>query len=242
MTSLPITGRVAWWGTALLRGHVGPDEFGDALGAEHVAHVVVGGGSLAAALRDSGVTGVAAVFPEPGDPAGLGGPAAFNAAAIDAGCGLVTVGPGPGLGWVPQEVGRAMEWTEHTTEHRTPPDLGEADRALRTTLLAAVNALGRLDVARWRPEVADELHSLRGGDPLDAPPGVPRAAVDLARRAVHLLTVVDLALVDDGAALSASEATLRREAVVPLGRTARRALAAACSPDGWPPEAGDVAR
>ena len=46
--------------------------------------------------------------------------------------------------------------------------------------------------------------------------------------------VVDVALLDEGGAVSASEVRRRREALQPLERAARRALVAACSPEGWP--------
>lgn len=237
---MPVAAIVAWWGTAMLRGHVGPDELTDALSDEHVAQVVVGGGTLVAALRDSGPRGIAAVFPEPGDLTGLAGPAAFNAAAVEAGSAVLAVEGG--LGLVPTEVGRAIEWTPYPALRRMPPDLGEADRHLRGTLPRVADRLARLDVARWHPDVADELQSLRGAAPLTAPPGVPVQAADLAGRALRLWTVADLALVDDGAAVSASEAAARRDAVLPLARAARHALSAACSPDGWPPEPDAAAR
>jgi hypothetical protein len=83
--------------------------------------------------------------------------------------------------------------------------------------------------------VADELHDLRTAVPLAAPQGVPPRCVALAGRALHLAAVVDLALEDDGGAVSAGEAAQRRAALEPLERAARRALTAACSPDGWPP-------
>lgn len=244
-TTLPITAVAAWWGTAWLQGRIGPDEVADALGDEYVAHVVLGlphdpsATPLLTALggaRASGATGFAAVLPEPGDPVGLGGPPDLTGAAIEAGQALLTVGSRTGgLGLVPHEVGRAIEWTAYPAHRRTPPDVGEADRDLRAALLTAAEQLARLDVARWRPEVADALHDLREGAPLAAPPGVPHRCVELARRAVHLGRVVALALEDDGAAVSAGEIAARREAVLPLGRAARRGLAAACSPDGWPP-------
>jgi hypothetical protein len=47
--------------------------------------------------------------------------------------------------------------------------------------------------------------------------------------------VVELALEDDGGALSAHEIAQRREALLPLDRAGRRALVAACSPEVWPP-------
>lgn len=221
----------------MLRGLVGPDELTDALSDEHVAQVVVGGSTLIAALRASGSSGIAAVFPEPGDLTGLAGPAEFNAAAVEAGSAVLAVEGG--LGLVPTEVGRAVEWTSYPANRRMPPDLGEADRQLRHTLPRVADRLARLDVARWQPDVADELQSLRDSAPLTAPPGVPVRAVALAGQALRLWAVAELALVDDGAAVSASEAASRRDAVLPLARAARHALSAACSPDGWPsaPEA-----
>ncbi|TWG94982.1 hypothetical protein L615_005000000030 [Nocardioides sp. J9] len=81
----------------------------------------------------------------------------------------------------------------------------------------------------------DRLHDLRTAVPLEAPDGVPGRCIDLAGRALHLLDVARLALEDDGGALSTAEATARRAALEPLERTARHALGAACSPDGWPP-------
>jgi hypothetical protein len=49
------------------------------------------------------------------------------------------------------------------------------------------------------------------------------------------MTIVELALEDDGGALTAHEIAQRREALVPLDRAGRRALVAACSPEVWPP-------
>ena len=59
--------------------------------------------------------------------------------------------------------------------------------------------------------------------------------MSLAARALHALEVVDLALEDDGGALSLHEITRREQAILPLGSAARRALVAACSPEVWPP-------
>lgn len=247
MTYLPASARVAWWGTAWLQGRIGPDECLDGVlgGADpddadrDVAHVVVGGDATAplllelASARNRGAQAIAAAFPAPGDPVGLRGPADFTGAAIEQTEAVLLLGADSGL--VPYRVGRAVEWTLYAAERRPPPDLGEADRDLRTTLLTAAGALADLDVARWRPEVADELHDLRAAVPLTAPAGTPARAVDLAGRALHLGAVVELALEDDGGAVSASEAAVRRAALEPLDRAVRRALTAACSPDGWPP-------
>ncbi len=70
--------------------------------------------------------------------------------------------------------------------------------------------------------------------PLAPPPGTPARCVELAARSLQALAIVDLALEDDGGALSAAQATLRRESLHPLGAAARRGLVAACSPEVWP--------
>ncbi len=234
-----MAGRVAWWGTAWLRGLVGPDDLLDAVLADDAAHVLAGPDGPSAlvpalaAARAAGAEAVGAAFPAPGDPAGVRGPRDLTSAAVEAGEAVLLLGAP--LAWVPTRVGRAVEWTVFPADRRMPPDLGEADRALRGAVLAAAEGLARLDVARWRPEVADALHDLRTGVPLVAPPGVPARCRDLASRALHLEVVVDLALEDDGAAVSASEIAARREVLLPLDRAARHALTAACSPDGWPP-------
>lgn len=239
MSGLPASARLAWWGTAWLQGRIGPDAFLDGVLGDDVAHVVGGPGGASPLLveladaRNRGASGVGAVFPAPGDPAGLRGPRELNAAAIEAGEAVLLLGAGAAL--VPAQVGRAVEWTVLPAERRPPLDVGEADRALRAELLAAANTLADLDVASWQPEIADALHDLRAVVPLQAPDGVPARCVDLAGRALHLLAVTQLALADDGGALSVGEASARRSAIEPLDRAARHALGAACSPDGWPP-------
>lgn len=235
---LPVSARLAWWGTAWLRGQIGPDDLVDAVIGDDVTHVVVGGGgaglvSAVADLRAAGATALGAAFPAEGDLVGLGGPAAFNDAALEVGEAVVAVDAD--LGLVPSRVGPTIEWTLLPARRRQLPDVGEADRALRTVLLESADQLARLDVARWRPEIADELMNLRHRSALDAPPGVPPRCVDLAARGLQALAIADLALEDDGGALSVHEITLRRGALAPLARAGRRALVAACSPEVWPP-------
>ncbi len=233
---------MAWWGTAFLGGRVSPDDYVDAVLAGTTGQVYgdpTGQWSLleaTAAVRSVGATAFGAAFPAAGDPIGLSGPLLFTTAATEAGEAVIALGvrTEPGIGWVPVRVGQAVEWTTYDARRRVPPDLGDADRTLRRTLLDSANGLARLDVAHWRPEVADALHDLRAGDPVVAPPGVPPRAVDLARRALHLMEIVELALDDDGGAVSAAEITGRRAVLMPLGAAARHALTAACSPDGWP--------
>lgn len=248
---LPVSARLAWWGTSWLAGHVVTDLLLDAVVADDVTHAVAGLGALGlggpddatetllgglARLRAEDVASFGAAFPVEGDPVGLGGPPGFNRAAIEAGeAVVVTMRDGSAVGLVPEPLGPTVTWVAHCAVRRQLPDVGEADRGLRAALLASADALAALDVARWRPEVADRLTDLRHRDPLAAPPGVPERCVVLAARALHALEVVDLALEDDGGAVSLHEITRREQAILPLGAAARRALVAACSPEVWPP-------
>lgn len=240
--TLPASGRLAWWATAWLHGHVVTDLLIDAVLDGDATHAVAGlpgadgTETLVVALgrlRSAGATGFGAALPVEGDPVGLGGPRAFNDAALEAGEAVVVAGAG--LGLVPVRVGAAITWVAQPAQRRQLPDVGEADRALRSALLETAQSLADLDVARWRPEVADRLLNLRHRAPLPTPDGVPPRCVDLAARGMQALGIVDLALEDDGGAVTAQEMESRRTALVPLGRAARRALVAACSPEVWPP-------
>ncbi|WP_395691894.1 hypothetical protein [Nocardioides sp.] len=242
-THLPPAARLAWWGTAWLRGDVVTDLVVDAVVGDDATHVVAGlpgvTGTVGlveglAQLRRRGATGVGAAFPAEGDPVGLGGPRDFNTEALGAGEAVVAIGAGIGL--VPARTGAAVAWVATPAERRQLPDVGEADRALRVALVQSAQALADLDVARWRPEVADRLMDLRHREPLAAPDGVPARCVDLAARGLQAVEVVALALEDDGAAVSAAQMQERRAALVPLDRAGRAALTAACSPEVWPPD------
>jgi len=249
---LPASCRLAWWGTSWLRGVVVTDLLVDAVLGGDATHAVAGladaglpgdagTDTLVGALgrlRAAGAVGFGAALPVEGDPVGLGGPRAFNAAALELGEAVVVAGAGPGggnVGLVPLRTGAAITWVAHVAERRQLPDVGEADRALRAGLLETAEALARLDVARWRPEVADRLMDLRHRPHLEAPEGVPPRCVDLAARGVQATEIVELALEDDGGAVSAHEIESRRAALLPLERAGRRALVAACSPEAWPP-------
>ncbi|MFC5492540.1 hypothetical protein [Nocardioides caricicola] len=239
---LPAAARLAWWGTSWLRGHVVTDLLLDAVLGPDATHVVAGlpgaeGTETLVAglarLRSLGASYVGAAFPAEGDPLGLGGPREFNAEALEEGEAVVVAGTG--LGLVPQRTGAAIAWRAIPAERRQLPDVGEADRELRSALVESANALAGLDVAQWRPEVADRLMNLRHREPLAAPPGVPGRCVELAARGLQATEIVALALEDDGGALSSYEIERRRSALTPLDRAGRRALTAACSPEVWPP-------
>lgn len=241
---LPASARFAWWGTAWLRGRVSTDALLDAVIAGDAAHHVVGldpdhvGAeplvTALGALRRTGATALGLALPAEGDLLGLGGPGALNLAAVDAGEAVVAWATDP-VALVPDRVGAGVVWQAHTARRRQLPDVGEADRALRSALHEATEALVRLDVARWRPEVADALMDLRHRTVLPAPPGTPPRCVELAGRGLQALGIADLALEDDGGAVTAHEAERRVGALRPLERAGRRALVAACSPEVWPP-------
>jgi hypothetical protein len=237
-SALPPSVRLSWWGTAWLRGHVVADQMVDGVVADDAVHLVAGSDGAEplvlglGRLRNRGTTGLGLALPVAGDPLGLGGPGDFNSAALAAGEAVVAAGAE--LGLVPVRVGGSVTWTEHPALRRQVPDVGEADRALRSALIDAADELARLDLLRCRSGAPDELTDLRHPRPVPAPPGVPTRCLALAGRGMQAMTIVELALEDDGGALSASEVEQRRTALVGLERAGRRALVAACSPDVWP--------
>ncbi len=243
-SALPASVRLAWWGTSWLRGHVVADHLIDAVVDHDATHLVALDGTAEplmtglGGLRSEGADALGAAMPAEGDPVGLGGPAAFNAAALEVGEAVVALDAAGFVlrGLVPARVGAAVTWRALRAERRQLPDVGEADRALRAALIEAAEALAALDVARWRPDVADRLMNLRHRAALAAPPGVPTRCVELAARGLQALEIVDLALEDDGGALTAHDAQTRRTALTPLGRAGRRAIVAAASPEVWPPD------
>lgn len=237
---LPVSARLAWWGTSWLRGQVSPDDLVDAVLDGDVTHVVLGAGAgvgLIGALGDlrrAGASSFGAAFPAEGDLVGLGGPIEFNDAALEVGEAVIAVGADVGL--VPNWVGPTVEWSVLPARRRQLPDVGDADRELRTVLLESADRLAALDVARWRPEIADRFLNLRHRPTVVGPPGVPARCVDLASRGLQAIEIAALALEDDGAAITVHEIQQRRGALAPLARAGRRALVAACSPEVWPPD------
>jgi hypothetical protein len=202
-------------------------------------------------MRELHVPGLRVVLPAPGDTLGLPGPPEFNRIALEAGecvvsepvtTGWTTEIPGfnPGYGLVPHvtafgsvwEPGALVVWTEHHVLPRrltVVGSLAEAERELREALVTATETLRRLDVARWRPDAADRIATVRDGElPRGAlPPSAPPRCVRVLGTAARVRAVVELASEDDGAALTAFEIQRRARTLRELDAVCRRAMTAA---------------
>lgn len=236
-TALPESADLALWFGAWAAGVASLDDARDAVVGSDATHQVHGmpGESepvpLILALgkiRAAGATGAGIALPVPGDPLGLAGPAEFNTHALEVGQAVVF--DGADIGIVPHRAGSGVLWSQYPAAgRRQVPDPSEADTGLRQAVLDAANTLADLDVARWRPEVADALMALRRTSDLVLPHGMAPRAVKLVSLATRCLAIVQLALEDDGSAITAFEADRRRAALAPLDHAARRGLVAACS-------------
>jgi hypothetical protein len=232
---LPRGAALTVWLYACLRGSVGPDDFADAARGDDPQHLVVDWPGLpsrslvelpGAVVRASG-TSARVALPVAGDLVGLGGPAAFNRDALEAGEAVLL--EGTGLGLVPGVDARTVVW--QAVPATVPPllDPREEGRQLRSVLAATTAELTRLDVASWQPQIADLLLDGRHRPDLDLPRDLgPRAVEDL-ERAVLCLEVTDLAAASDGGAASAYEIRERLRCLADLARAARRVVVAVCS-------------
>ncbi len=192
----------------------------------------------------SGPREVAAVLPAPGDPAGT--PAVVAGAAQLAGEAVLVATPDGTYAAVPEvttfgsvyEPGHLVTWHVHAV-----PDwratlvgqvgtLSDAERDLRVALTRATEALADLDVARWRPDAAERIATLRyAADPgWDLPPGTEGRRLLVLVTAARLRAIVDLATADDGGAVNLWQADQRSTALRDIDRAARRALSAATHP------------
>ncbi|HWH27366.1 MAG TPA: hypothetical protein VNU26_00145, partial [Mycobacteriales bacterium] len=196
-------------------------------------------------LRADGVPRLRLVLPAPGDPLGLPGPGPFSSAALDAGEGVLAVREdGTGTGLVPAVTahGSALDgtvttvrWTAYRLAAVPPwsgPFLADADADLRRGVVQVAAALRDLDVARWRPELADALRDLRaagraGLADADLPPGYPDRARDVLVRSRQLAGVLELAGADSGGAVDSREAAAREAQLRELAGLVRRAQVAA---------------
>lgn len=234
---LPDAARLAVWFSAWCAGRASLDDARDAVVGGDAAHDVIGVPGHAeepvplilalGALRAERASTAGLALPVPGDPLGLGGPGSFNVEAIEHEEAVVL---DVDLGLVPVRAGGGVVWRCLPAHARRPvPDLPEAETLLRRALSMTADALVDLDVARWRPEVADELMALRRPRDVRVPAGTDGRVLRMLTLALRCRHIVDLALDDDGGARTSLEAEGRRAALAPLERAARRALVAACS-------------
>lgn len=233
MPALPDSASLALWLSAWLAGQASPDAVRDAVVGADAAHDVgFGEESLPLVLalgrlRGAGARGASLALPVPGDLLGLAGPADTNAAALETGEAVVVWGAD--LALVPWRAGAGVVWS--VLPARTPvqvPDVFEAGATLRTRLAGAAEGLAALDLARWRPELADELHDLRRPHRLPMPPGTPERVESLLALAARCRRIVELALQDEPG-VSAYEIDRRRAVLDDLDAAARRAMVAACA-------------
>ena len=240
------------WGNAWLAGETGLPELVEHVTAYDDLHAVVGLAvddlpleRAVARLRAAGVTRLRVVLPAPGDAVGLPGPGPFTAAALDASEGVLALRPdGIGTGLVPRLVSHGspfdgtvttVTWTAYDVVVSGPdpgPFLHDAEHDLRRGLLECLSALRELDVARWRPDLAESLVGLRrqarqGLDDDELPDGHPQRAHDLLVQARSLAAVLSLAGHDLGGAVDTREAAGREAALRELARLVRRARVAA---------------
>lgn len=241
---LPSAARLASWGGAVLCADVSIDDAVDeitagALPETHSVLVDDEAQPLPLAfgwLRREGVQGLRLALPAPGDPAGVRASAPAVGAAVLAGEAVVTCGGAhtwllvPAFGSLGSS-GKHVAWHSYAAEPSRlgdQPTLAQADRDLQSALTEAVDELVRLDVARWRPEVGKALAGLRtssAAPPL--PPGYEPRAQRLLTTALRIAAIVDLALDDVGAAVSATEVRGRSAALHSLAAASRRAVSAA---------------
>lgn len=185
------------------------------------------------------------VLPVPGDPRGLPGPGTpFTGAALVAGEAVVA----GAVGLIPEvrahvsgsgDSFSTVVWRRYALPPRPPlappeppgPTLAEAEAELTAALAEATTRLTRLDVARWRPELATALADLRRHDDAAAlPPVFPARARRLYARASlldRMLALADAAA--PGGAVTSYETQRRDEALRLLAAACRQALVVACN-------------
>jgi hypothetical protein len=242
------------WVSAWLVGAAAPDDVLDALEPWGEAHDVLAADDatargiglpgptdrptsitfLLAALRK--VRGATAqgparlVLTAPGDVRGLPGPGLFSRAVIEADEGLLFADIGYGL--VPTPMGGGLlRWTVHSVLEAVPPEehvaLGEAEFALRDQVRQSTSTLTALGVARHRPGVRQEIEATLRSRPRRLwPDGMPGHSLRVLQHADEVEAILAAASVDDGAALTATAAQARTDALRPLAtaiRVARRA-------------------
>ncbi len=222
---------LAIWLGAVRAGRASPEALADAVRGGAPRHLVTGlqGEVLELHELPAALTGpVSLALPVPGDPVGLGGPAAFTLAAMEAGEAVVA----GAVGLVPEEDARTVLWRAHPADPVPWVDERETASELRVALVDVTRRLVDLEVAAWQPEIPDLLLNLRHRAPLPLPSGYDARRLETTERAVLCLDILELARSGDGGAVSAYEMDRRRSALDDLGRAARRALVGASFSNG----------
>ncbi|MDO4243046.1 MAG: hypothetical protein Q4C85_04685 [Actinomyces sp.] len=151
--------------------------------------------------------------------------------ALDAGEAVVLeTAQGRRMLLVPRRNGTSVTW--EVTEQDiavAPTDPTYARREVHQATEQAIDALVELDLARERPDLADELSDLITAvtDPRLIPPTLEPRRRTLLERSLRLEAICATALSDDGAAVSAVQAQRRQGALRPLRVVARRGVGAA---------------
>jgi hypothetical protein len=250
-TSSPRSALLTAWGCAWLDGEASLPELVERVTVADDEHRVVGLAvddlpleSAVGRLRADGVTRLRVVLPAPGDVSSLPGPGPFSSAALVASEGVLALRPdGTGRGLVPTVTAHGSEydgtvttvsWQAFALDAPVPdrgPWLHDAEHDLRRGVVEAATALRDLDVARWRPEVAEALTDLRRdarrGLDDELPGGFPPRAAQLLAQARQLGGVLALAAEDHGGAVDTHETATRERALRELGVLVRRARLAA---------------
>ncbi|HUR07853.1 MAG TPA: hypothetical protein VM347_35290 [Nonomuraea sp.] len=178
-----------------------------------------------AGLRSDGLTEFRLALPAPGDPLGLSGPPAFNAAAVEAGQAVIAVLADRCLGLVPSPDLRGSSYIGvRLAVHPSGPvrvdlpSVAEAEHELSIAMRSATETLA----AAGGPaqEWPDRLGRLGG----ELAPGYPGRAHRVSALATRLAAVLRLA---DERGLTSGEIAARGAVLRELDRAVRRALVAA---------------
>ncbi len=248
MTELPVSVRLALWGSASLARPVAdrppwaalvrrcaPDA--QTLDAEATAATL-------SAWADLGERVICPVLPRAGDLGGLprGGPDLVGA-AVDA--GECVIAPALGAALVPalEEVGPpgdvlvTIHWHGYDCQpvprHRLEgQDVRSARRDLATTLAESTRALERLDAAAWAPDGTRALAEAQlsaDRERWGLPPGVEPSHLAMMAQAAAVASMCDLAVnrVHDSHSLAVT--TERREILLRLRSAADRTLEVAAT-------------
>jgi hypothetical protein len=243
--AVPRSATLVAWARAWRTGLASYDEVVDETSGDDAEHMVEGLGDRAHAVSLNDALGalsrldaddIRLVLPTPGDPRGLPGPGPFTAAALTSGEGAVC----GALGLVPdvaERVSGSGETWHVVTWHAYPVavaaadplTVAEAEHDLVLALRDSADALQRLDVARWRPELTAALADLRrSADGPTLPRGYDARCHRLLARAATVGRILALAAGDTpGGAVTAWEAAEREAALRPLSTAARRAYVTA---------------